>query len=206
VLPIPLRATPEPSIKVRKRDRDRAERIRLAGGSKPSVRERAVALALEMGVVRTKHLTDIGIPRCYLARMCNEGLLVKVGYGRYRAAVPKRPFDARYERLLKAQDADAVVPGWVPRLGTRNTDVRSFLGRDRGRPIDGDAARRKSALRSAARFGRRVEQLRARLRWWLAKVGDRDGRHKLSRIRMPRATEQGVGRTPLRRRDFQSRR
>jgi hypothetical protein len=42
-----------------------------------------------MGVVRTKDLTDIGIPRCYLARMCNEGLLVKVGYGRYRAAVPK---------------------------------------------------------------------------------------------------------------------
>ena len=27
-----------------------------------------------------------GIPRCYLSRMCEEGLLVKVGYGRYRAA------------------------------------------------------------------------------------------------------------------------
>ncbi len=27
--------------------------------------------------------------RCYLARLCNEGLLVKLGYGRYRAAVPK---------------------------------------------------------------------------------------------------------------------
>ena len=65
------------------------ERIRLAGGPKPSLRERAVALALEMEVVRTKDLTDFGIPRCYLARMCNEGLLVKVGYGRYRAAVPK---------------------------------------------------------------------------------------------------------------------
>jgi hypothetical protein len=89
VLPIRLHATPEPSIKVRKRDRDRAERIRLAGGPKQSLRERAVALALEMGVVRTKDLTDIGIPGCYLARMCNEGLLVKVGYGRYRAAAPK---------------------------------------------------------------------------------------------------------------------
>jgi site-specific DNA recombinase len=89
VLPIPLHATPEPSIKVRKRHRDRVERIRLAEGSKPSLRERAAALALEIEVVRTKDLTDIGIPRCYLARMCNEGLLVKVGYGRYRAAVPK---------------------------------------------------------------------------------------------------------------------
>ena len=89
VLPIPLETTPEPSLKIRKRDRDRAERIRLAGGLKPSLRERAVALALEMGVVRTKELTDIGIPRCYLTRMCDEGLLVKMGYGRYRAAVPK---------------------------------------------------------------------------------------------------------------------
>ena len=26
-------------------------------------------------------------PRCYLSRMCKEGLLVKIGYGRYRAAV-----------------------------------------------------------------------------------------------------------------------
>ncbi|RUV86807.1 transcriptional regulator, partial [Mesorhizobium sp. M5C.F.Ca.IN.020.14.1.1] len=29
---------------------------------------------------------DIGIPRCYLSRMCDEGLLIKVGYGIYRAA------------------------------------------------------------------------------------------------------------------------
>ncbi|PDS46350.1 hypothetical protein CO662_36120 [Rhizobium anhuiense] len=74
---------------MRKRDRERAERIRLAGGPKPTLRERAVALAREMGEVRTKDLTDIGVHRCYLARMCDEGLLVKVGYGRYRAAVPK---------------------------------------------------------------------------------------------------------------------
>jgi hypothetical protein len=57
--------------------------------SQASRRARAVALALEKGEVRTKDLTDISVPRCYLARMCEEGLLVKVGYGRYRAAVPK---------------------------------------------------------------------------------------------------------------------
>ncbi|MER9017013.1 type IV toxin-antitoxin system AbiEi family antitoxin domain-containing protein [Mesorhizobium sp. M0768] len=73
---------------MRKRDRDRAERIRLAGGPKPTLRERAVSLALERGEVRTKDLTEIGVPRCYLARMCEEGLLAKVGYGRYRAASP----------------------------------------------------------------------------------------------------------------------
>lgn len=71
---------------MRKRDRDRAEALRLAGGPKPSLRARAIALAQERGIVRTRDLTDIGIPRCYLARMCDEGLLTKVGYGRYRAA------------------------------------------------------------------------------------------------------------------------
>lgn len=74
-----------PTNGVRKRDRDRRERVRLAGGPKPTLRARAVALAREKGEVRTKDLTDIGVHRCYLGKMCNEGLLVKVGYGRYRA-------------------------------------------------------------------------------------------------------------------------
>jgi hypothetical protein len=86
-LPIPFKTTPQPTFKIRKRDRERTERIRLAGGPKPTLRERAVRLALEKGEVRTKDLTDIGVPRCYLARMCEEGLLG--GYGRYPAAVPK---------------------------------------------------------------------------------------------------------------------
>jgi hypothetical protein len=71
---------------MRKRDRDRAEALRLAGGPKPTLRERAIALARERGEVRTAELTAIGIPRCYLSRMCDEGLLVKVAYRRYRAA------------------------------------------------------------------------------------------------------------------------
>ncbi|WP_325052474.1 type IV toxin-antitoxin system AbiEi family antitoxin domain-containing protein [Sinorhizobium meliloti] len=29
--------------------------------------------------MRTRDLTDTGIPRCYLAQMCEEGLLIKVG-------------------------------------------------------------------------------------------------------------------------------
>nr|WP_250889220.1 type IV toxin-antitoxin system AbiEi family antitoxin domain-containing protein [Mesorhizobium sp. dw_380] len=58
----------------------------MTGGPKPSLRQRAVALARERGVVRTRDLTNIGIPRRYLTRMCNEGLLIKVGYGIYRAA------------------------------------------------------------------------------------------------------------------------
>lgn len=83
-LPIPLETTPEPSVKIRKRER--AKRVQLAGGPQPSLRERAVAFAREKGEVRTCELTEIGIPRCYLGRMCEEGLLIKVGYGIYRAA------------------------------------------------------------------------------------------------------------------------
>ncbi|AZO46166.1 hypothetical protein EJ076_18475 [Mesorhizobium sp. M7D.F.Ca.US.005.01.1.1] len=84
-LPIPLETTLKPSVKTRKRDRERAERIELAGGPGPSLRDRAVTFAREKGEVRTRELTEIGIPRCYLARMCDEGLLSKVGYGIYRA-------------------------------------------------------------------------------------------------------------------------
>jgi hypothetical protein len=71
---------------MRKRDRERAEALRSAGGPKPSLRERAVALVQERGIVRTRELTEIGVPCCYLNRMCEEGLLTKVGYGRYMAA------------------------------------------------------------------------------------------------------------------------
>lgn len=42
-------------------------------------------LAEKLGEVRTRDLSEVGIPRCYLKRMCEEGLLIKVGYGRYRA-------------------------------------------------------------------------------------------------------------------------
>ncbi|WP_085737009.1 type IV toxin-antitoxin system AbiEi family antitoxin domain-containing protein [Rhizobium sp. CIAT894] len=77
--------TPEPP-KRRKRDRDREERVRLAGGPQPSLREKAYAFASKRTTVRTCDFTAIGIPRHYLTWMCEEGLLVKVGYGVYRAA------------------------------------------------------------------------------------------------------------------------
>ena len=85
----PLPPPREPTNGIRKRDRDRAARLKLAGGPKPSLRARAVALVEERGEVRTKDLTDIGIPRCYLSRMCQENLIVKVGYGRYRPATKR---------------------------------------------------------------------------------------------------------------------
>jgi hypothetical protein len=84
-LAILLRPERAPLAEAAQARRDRAEALRLAGGPKPTLREQAVALARERGEVRTGELTAVGIARCYLSRMCDEGLLVKVGYGRYRA-------------------------------------------------------------------------------------------------------------------------
>src|SRR3546814_17187754 len=86
----PLLPTREPTGGIRKRERDRAERARSEGSPKPSLTERAVAFARERGVIRTKDLNSIGIPRCYLSPMCAEGLLVRVGYGRYILAPQDR--------------------------------------------------------------------------------------------------------------------
>ena len=44
----------------------------------------AVNLAKEKATVRTKEFTAIGVRRCYLARMCEEGLLEKVSFRVYR--------------------------------------------------------------------------------------------------------------------------
>lgn len=48
----------------------------------PALRDHVIALAAE----RERDLSGIGVPRCYLARKCEKGLLIKVGYGQYRAA------------------------------------------------------------------------------------------------------------------------
>ncbi|WP_275541974.1 type IV toxin-antitoxin system AbiEi family antitoxin domain-containing protein [Sphingopyxis lindanitolerans] len=50
------------------------------------MRECAIDLAERSGIVRTKDLEAIGVPRQYPPMMCREGLLVRVGYGVYRAA------------------------------------------------------------------------------------------------------------------------
>jgi hypothetical protein len=83
-----LPTAPKPA-KMRKCDRDRAEARRLAGEPKPSLRARATALARELGTVRARDFSDIGVPRCYLGCMCEEGLMIKVAYSRYRAAERK---------------------------------------------------------------------------------------------------------------------
>ena len=48
-------------------------------------RERVLALANTQGVVRACDITDAGIARTYLQRLCQEGLLLRVARGLYQA-------------------------------------------------------------------------------------------------------------------------
>ena len=67
------------SLRFRRRRKPKQEVEKPPEPPKASLRQRAVWLALAKGEVRAKDLTDIGVPRCYLTPMCDEGLLVKVG-------------------------------------------------------------------------------------------------------------------------------
>ena len=49
-------------------------------------REHVLALAKTQGIVRARDVTDAGIARTYLQRLCQEGRLVRVGRGLYQAA------------------------------------------------------------------------------------------------------------------------
>ena len=49
-------------------------------------RERVLALAKTQGIVRARDVTDAGIARTYLQRLCQERRLVRVGRGLYQAA------------------------------------------------------------------------------------------------------------------------
>lgn len=55
-----------------------------------SLREKALKLVQDNGLIRTKDLEAIGIPRQYPTMMCKEGLLERVGHGIYRVAARKR--------------------------------------------------------------------------------------------------------------------
>jgi len=47
---------------------------------------KALELVRAKGTVTSKELQQIGVPRCYMTYMCEEGLLIRVGHGLYRAA------------------------------------------------------------------------------------------------------------------------
>jgi len=51
-----------------------------------SKKERVLELVRQRGVLRPRDLDSVGIPREYLTRLCNEGLLERPGRGLYVAA------------------------------------------------------------------------------------------------------------------------
>jgi|AGTN01.2.fsa_nt_gi hypothetical protein len=62
--------------------RKREEALR---NKKKTLRMKALELARAKGTVTSKELQQIGVPRCYMTYMCEEGLLIRVGHGLYRA-------------------------------------------------------------------------------------------------------------------------
>lgn len=60
----------------------------------PSLRDRAVAFMLKHGNATTKQLQAIGVHRCYLSPMCEEGLLIRVGHGIYGVGEAGTPVGA----------------------------------------------------------------------------------------------------------------
>ena len=80
---IPLPGRPPTRRKARA---DAKARERALRPPVPTLRDKAVSLARARGTVTTLEFQSAGVHRCYLTPMCNEGLLVRVGRGRYRAA------------------------------------------------------------------------------------------------------------------------
>jgi hypothetical protein len=78
-------------------ERDQKRLHRAAGRKKrvgglrpraPSIRERAIGLVREKGTATTQELQAVGVHRCYLTPMCEEGLLTRVAHGRYCLSAP----------------------------------------------------------------------------------------------------------------------
>lgn len=108
------------------------------------LRERAVAFARDGSEVRTAEPTAIGTPRCHLARMCDEGSLIKVGYGLYsRQAGPPPPLSAvstspakKYvPRPSNRLPGCASVPDQLPQPCAIGRADRNPLGLPRGRSL-----------------------------------------------------------------------
>jgi len=66
---------------------------------------RALALIRSKPVIRTRDFSDAGIPRNYLQRLTNDGVLVQIGRGLYEAA----------DRQLSPGGSLAEVALWSPR-------------------------------------------------------------------------------------------
>ncbi|HTZ68797.1 MAG TPA: type IV toxin-antitoxin system AbiEi family antitoxin domain-containing protein [Roseiarcus sp.] len=75
-----------------------------------------------MGTGRTKDLTDFGIPRRYLARLCDEGLLVKV-------ELRAQPSGSPQSGLIHDTSCSGANRGEVAEPTAANAGIRSQAAR-----------------------------------------------------------------------------
>ncbi len=72
--------------------------------AKSSLKDRALAVARQKGIARARDFGAVGVPRIYLRRLKNEGLLVQMGRGLYQ--LPDTQFSATHSLAQAAR----VVP------------------------------------------------------------------------------------------------
>jgi predicted transcriptional regulator of viral defense system len=73
----------------------------------PTLKDRALEIARSRGVVRAREFTAAGVARTYIQRLCQEGHLVRLGRGLYRAA------DTDIEAEHSLVEASRAVPHGV---------------------------------------------------------------------------------------------
>ena len=71
---------------------------------KASLTERALAIAKARGIARARDFGDAGVPRAYLRRLQDQGLLVRLGRGLYQLA------DTEWSKAHSLAEAARTVP------------------------------------------------------------------------------------------------
>ena len=79
----------------------------MAGPAEETLKERAIAIARKRGIARARDFDAAGVPRAYLRRLRDEGLLVRMGRGLYQLA------DAPRSEAHSLAEAARVVPHGV---------------------------------------------------------------------------------------------
>ena len=72
-----------------------------------TLKERALAVARARGIARARDFDDAGVPRAYLRRLQDEGLLIRVGRGLYQLA------EMEWSKFHSLAEASRTVPHGV---------------------------------------------------------------------------------------------
>ena len=79
----------------------------MAGNTQATLKDRAITVARERGIARARDFDAAGIPRAYLQRLQDEGLLMRMGRGLYQLA------DAEWSESHSLAETARAVPHGV---------------------------------------------------------------------------------------------